>query len=364
MDITLCLLLVCFSNINTEEDTLNAPRLESAERVVAVRGGGYFPVLIRLQDGTLGAVVRGGAPHIGIEGRLDWIHSEDGGKTWSEPAVIVDSEFDDRNPALGQMPDGTIVMAYAEASTYNEKGEFDTSVGAYTKYYVRSTDSGKTWSEKRLLPYSPIKNGSPYGRIVLLPGGTALMPVYGGYDTDYRGQVKVPEGTKHISGILRSTDNGKTWGDFSIISATIHNETSLAYLPDGRLLAMMRTYSDGSIQQSESTDGGYNWSAPSQVTLPNQHPGDLCLLQNGHLLLVHGNRIKPYGVGAAISHNSGKTWESDKRVMVAWTSLNTDCGYPSVVQLDDGTIVMIYYSVGTEDTSDDEMAIVVRYKQK
>ncbi len=50
--------------------------------------------------------------------------------------------------------------------------------------------------------------------------------------------------------------------------------------------------------------------------------------------------------------------------MVAWTSLNTDCGYPSVVQLDDGTIVMIYYSVGTEDISDDEMAIVVRYKPK
>ncbi len=88
------------------------------------------------------------------------------------------------------------------------------------------------------------------------------------------------------------------------------------------------------------------------------------MLQNGNLLLVHGNRNKPYGVGAAISHDSGKTWESDKRLMVAWTSLNTDCGYPSVVQLDDGTIVMIYYSVGTEDISDDEMAIVVRHKQK
>lgn len=76
MNITLCLLLACFSNINAKEDATHAPRLESAERVVAVKGGGYFPVLIRLQDGTLGAVVRGGAPHIGIEGRLDWIHTE------------------------------------------------------------------------------------------------------------------------------------------------------------------------------------------------------------------------------------------------------------------------------------------------
>lgn len=109
--------------------------------------------------------------------------------------------------------------------------------------------------------------------------------------------------------------------------------------------------------------GGYFPVLINQVTLPNQHPGDLCLLQNGHLLLVHGNRIKPYGVGAALSHDGGETWDSDKRLLVAWTSLNTDCGYPSVVQLDDGTIVMIYYSVGTEDISKEEMAIVVRYNK-
>ena len=360
MNLTLCLLLTCLSNTNTEGET-PVPRLESAERVVAVKGGGYFPVLIKMHDGALGAAVRGGAPHLGIEGRLDWIHSEDGGKTWSEPAVIVDSEFDDRNPAVGQMPDGSIVMAYGETNSYNSEGKYDTSVGGFTKYYVRSTDKGKTWSKKRLLPPNPVKGGSPFGRIILLPDGTALMSLYGGYDTDYTGPVEVPEGTGRVIGILRSTDNGETWGDFSIVSATIHNETSLAYLPDGRLLAVMRTYNDASIQQSESTDGGYTWAKPTQVTLPSQHPGDMCLLQNGDLLLVHGNRIKPYGVGALLSHDSGKTWEHDKRFMIAWTSLNTDCGYPSVVQLDDGTIVVIYYSVGTEDISNDEMTIVVRY---
>lgn len=361
MDLALCLLLACLSNANTEENNAIAPRLESAERVVAVKGGGYFPVLIKMQDGSLGAVLRGGAPHVGLEGRLDWVHSEDGGKTWSKPSVIVDSEFDDRNPALGQMSDGTIVMAYAEASTYNAEGKFDTSVGAYTMFYVTSTDGGKTWSEKRLLPPCPIKNGSPYGKIILLPDGTALMPAYGGYDTEYKGPIDIAEGAKHISGIFRSTDNGKTWDDFSVISATDHNETAIAYLPDGRLIAMGRTYSDGSIQQMESTDKGYTWDAPRQVTIPREHPGDLCLLQNGDLLLVHGNRNTPHGVAAIVSRDSGKTWKSEDRFLVAWTSLNTDCGYPSVVQLDDGTIVTMYYTVGTEDISKDEMAIVVRY---
>lgn len=359
MDFTLYLILACFSSAGKDET--DVPRLESAERIVALSGGGYFPVLIRLHDGTLGAVVRGGAPHIGIKGRLDWIYSKDYGKTWSVPSIIVDSEFDDRNPAAGQMPDGTIVVAYAEASTYNSEGNFDTSVGAYTMYYVTSGDNGKTWSKKLLLPPGPIKNGSPYGKIIILPDGTAIMPVYGGYDTQYKGPVEIPVGTKDISGILRSADNGKTWGDFSIVSAADHNETALAYMPDGRLIAMMRTDKDGSLEQSESADGGYNWSKPVPVTSPNQHPADLCLLQNGDLLLVYGNRIKPYGVGGMLSYDSGRNWNRDGRFMIAWTSLNTDCGYPSVVQTDDGTVVTMYYSVGTEDISKEEMAIVVRY---
>ncbi|MEK7396336.1 MAG: exo-alpha-sialidase, partial [Candidatus Poribacteria bacterium] len=342
-----------------DENQIKEVLLETSERVVAVKGGGYFPVLIKLNDGTIGAVVRGGAPHIGIKGRLDWISSDDGGKTWSEPSIIVDSQYDDRNPALGQMKDGTIVMAYAEASTYNDKGDFDTSIGSYDMYYVISKDNGKTWSEKIKLPHGPIKNGSPYGRIILLPDGTALMSAYGSYDNTYIGNLKVPQSTKNVVCILRSKDNGKTWGDFSIISGTDHNETAIAYMPDGRLIAMMRTYKDAYLEQTESVDGGYTWDQSKPVTSPNQHPADLCLLSDNRLLLVYGNRNKPYGVGAMISNDAGKTWESNRRFMIGWTSLNTDCGYPSAVRLDDGAAVIMYYSVGTSDISSDAMAIAV-----
>ena len=57
-------------------------KLEKVERIEAVRDGGYFPVLIRLTNGTLAAVVRGGigARHMGPGGRLDLITSRDGGR--------------------------------------------------------------------------------------------------------------------------------------------------------------------------------------------------------------------------------------------------------------------------------------------
>ena len=349
-------ILVYFADIEKPQ------KLESTEKIIAVSGGGYFPVMIKMQNGWLGAVIRGGASHLGIKGRLDWIYSKDDGQTWSKPSVIVDSEYDDRNPALGQMQDGTIVMAYAEATTYNEKGEFDTSIGTYTMFYVTSSDNGVTWSEKKPLYHGPIKLGSPYGKIVLLPDGTALMPVYGDYNPQYTGALQIPEGTKNISGILRSKDNGNTWGDFSIISATDHNETALLVMPDGKIVAMMRTYSKSDVELSESIDGGYTWSQPKQITRPNEHPADLCLLENGDILLVYGNRNKPYGVGGMLSHDKGETWDSKNRFLVEWTSQNTDCGYPSVIQLDDGNIVVMYYSVGTEERPNEEMAIVARFK--
>jgi len=246
-------------------DELDVPRLRAAERFPAVRGGGYFPVLLKLADGRLGAVVRGGAPHVGLAGRLDWVTSDDGGRTWSAPSVIADSAVDDRNPSAGQMADGTIVVSYSEASTYAPDGSFDTSYGSYDMYYRLSADGGATWSEKRALPRGPIRNGSPYGRTIVLPSGTALMPVYGQPDPDYSGPVALPEGATSLVGILRSTDNGRTWGDLTVVSGK-HNEMSLLALSEAHILAALRTES-GRVDVAESEDGGVRSArlAPSRA---------------------------------------------------------------------------------------------------
>jgi hypothetical protein len=344
-------------------DDLDRPRLESAERIVVVCGGGYFPVLIKLQDGSLGAVVRGGAPHIGIKGRLDWIRSTDGGKTWSPPSVIVDSRWDDRNPALGQMPDGTIVCAYAEAQTYNERGEWDTRAGEYIQFFVTSKNNGQTWSEKQLLYRGPVRGGSPFGRIIVLSDGTALMSMYGDLDPDWQGApTREQNAGQNLCGYVCSRDSGKTWADFHLVSPGGHNEMSLLALSDQRLIAMCRTMG-GAVDQFDSTDGGATWLGPKHVTQASQHPPDLVRLASGKLLLVWGNRREPIGVGSALSDDEGNTWRYDDRVELAWTSNNTDCGYPSLVQLDDGSIVMLYYSVGTEEFGNDELCICVRFTE-
>jgi hypothetical protein len=91
-------------------------------RQVVTKGLGYFPVAISLKNGDVLAVVRGGAAHVGVKGRLDLVRSTDRGKTWSAPWTAVDEQFDDRNPAMGQLKDGTIVLAYVVASGYDATG--------------------------------------------------------------------------------------------------------------------------------------------------------------------------------------------------------------------------------------------------
>jgi len=342
-----------------QRDESGVRQAKGVERVVAVRGEGYFPVIVKLKGGCVGAVIRGGAPHIGVKGRLDWIRSEDGGRSWSKPTVIVDSKWDDRNPSLGQMADGTIVVGYAEASTYDERGKWDTSAGSYDLFYVTSRDGGKTWSEKKKLFPGPIINGSPFGRIIRDRHGTALMAIYGGRNPSYPGPEKLAGEGKDFSGIIRSKDNGGAWGDFSMILAG-HNEASLQLLPDGRLLAVVRT-ERGALSVTESKDDGFHWSPPRKLTERGQHPADICLLRSGALLVTYGNRLRPYGVGCVLSRDHGKTWDYGRRLMLAWDSQNTDCGYPSTIQLDSDTILTMYYSVGTASVPGVAQAICLRY---
>ncbi len=346
----------------TQADESEVPKAEGVERIVAVRGQGYFPVMIRLKDGSLGAVIRGGAPHIGVKGRLDWIRSEDGGRSWSKPSVIVDSKWDDRNPALGQMADGMIVVGYAEASTYDEQGKWDTSAGSYDLFYVTSADDGKTWSPKKELYCGPIINGSAFGRIISDRHGTALMAIYGQRNPSYTGPEKLNGKARDYSGILRSRDNGQTWTDFALILPA-HNEASLQLFPNGKLIAVVRTET-GALSVTESSDDGYHWSPPRELTKRGQHPADACLLKSGSLLITYGNRLRPYGVGCVLSRDGGKTWDYENRRMLAWDSQDTDCGYPSTVQLDDGTILTMYYSVGTQLVPNIAQAICLLYTEK
>lgn len=323
------------------------------ERGFALRGGGYFPLLIKLRDGSLAAVVRGGAPHVGVGGRLDFIRSLDGGKTWSDPKTIVYMPPDSRNPAFGQAPDGTIVIAFAVTGPY-PKGKWQPPLSTrYTLWFTCSDDEGQTWSPVKPLTCSPLPYGSPFGKIVTLPDGRMLLPVY-----------QWDERLRYASYLFSSNDNGKTWCEPTLI-ANDHNETALAVLPDGTILAVMRRR-DNALSESYSYDFGRTWTPPQKLTEPPFHPADVIVLDNHRVLLAFGRRTEPFGAEAVLGEMERKVvrWRWETKTLLEWRASNADCGYPSSAQLDDGTIVTLVYAVGLkEDNLDGPFCIWVRYRE-
>lgn len=329
--------------------------LAGSQEVTVYQNGGLFPVLAVLPENQILGVLRGGAGHLGLTGRIDLVRSADQGRTWMPAAVIADSDLDDRNPALGVSLQGTVLLAYHRTGNYTPDEQYNP--GAFAArgerpvevMLTRSVDGGLTWEQPYPLDLPVLSTGSPYGKIVTLADGTLGMALYGPVDPTL--VPDVPPGTDPLcSYLLRSYDDGRTWGEPSLIGAG-YNETGLLVLPDGTILAAMRGNApDDRLVLTRSTDGGQSWSTPQTLTEPRQHPADLVQLSDGTILLTYGNRTPPYRVEGRVSRNGGHTWLPMLLTLsghlygyTITEPRRTDLGYPSSVVLPDGTGVTVYY---------------------
>ena len=346
--------------------------LPSCERVRVATNKGYFPVLVETANGTLLAVFRDGAAHMGHAGFLVSSRSEDGGRTWSDPVTVVRTrQYDDRNPAVGVSAEGVVVVAYHANGLYNGEGEYlagkeRRDPAAVHTGIVRSYDGGRSWDEPMLYTDATEWDAwSPYGRIVALPGGEMLMPIY----------TEEAENGEHGAYLLRSPDGGTRWGSPSLVGRDV-NELSCCVLLTGRWLAIGRLNSIGAAARGEgkthsmnvrwSDDGGASWNDPVPFAPGARLPADQAVLSDGSVLAVYGYRDAPCGVRARRSNDGGETW-SDNELVIHDTAKTGDCGYPSVA-VKDGWIVVIFYDAGDTSgpwtESDGAFAEVVRFREE
>jgi len=350
--------------IRKPEYLLDVRALHGTREVIAYKDGGLFPVLALANDGTIVAVLRGGAGHLGIEGRLDVVRSRDDGMTWTAPNVVVDSEVDDRNPAFGVSHQGTLILAYARCTNYDSDQNWvreDRVVGedfAWEMMVTRSFDAGLTWEKPVPLGADLPGAVSPFGKIVPLEDHTLLLPIYCYANEALRTLVGRsvdlgPTGNSCVF-VLRSRDDGGTWGDASLLAPGM-NETALAVTGASKVLAVMRDDGAAALHATRSRDGGYTWSPPEPITADREHPADLVLLHDGSVMLVYGNRNPPYRIEGLVSRDGGSSWVD---CMLTFSghlygyagdaSRRTDLGYPSsVVRRGPGGgrgVTMYYYN--------------------
>lgn len=317
-----------------------------------------WPTVLKTRQGRLMVAFSGDRDaHVCPYGKTQMIISDDQGKTWSEPVTINNTPLDDRDAGLIQTPKQTFILSWFTSLAF-ERSSFQNSAAdhrvvppAYNKYFRigekispetkkkwlgcwirRSEDLGKTWGE-------PIKTTikAPHGPRCL-KNGQLLYIGKGIWD---RQQAIVIE---------RSVDDGKTWnlackipnGHFPV---KYMEEPHLVELESGKIIAMIRNEPVDENQcfllQSESTDGGTTWTEMRSTQIWG-YPPHLLQLKNGWLVVSYGYRREPYGERACISKDEGRTWDIANEIILAGAPAR-DLGYPSSVQLDDGSVLTVYY---------------------
>ena len=370
-----CLLITCQCAVQVALADGEHKLTTSDRQVIATSAA--WPAVITLEDGSVAMMYQLARPQRDFDATnvcMMFIRSTDNGKTWSEPVLVgerrgPDGElfeskpdggtisFQERNEAMGQLPSGRIVAAWCRLNYhYNadgsdgeapDVGRIHTNLGVV---HTWSDDLGKTWVEPRYMDLGPFMGPnraiSPHWRIVTLEDGTAIMSLYGDLNPNYDGPVRIPENAQTFAGVMRSTDNGETWSDPSVIMHKQGNlcweESALCLLDSGRLLSHTRTGAHDIVQYT-SDDGGRTWQGPAGVTQGGQQPGGAFQLQSGKLMCTWGNRRAPFGAAAMLSYDGGESWDYANRVSLAWDAPNGNCGYANGTQTQDGTIIVAYY---------------------
>jgi hypothetical protein len=279
-------------------------------------------------------------------GRMMWIRSRDGGKTWTRPKAFPIVHGAAAITDVFQMSDDTMVavalvevfrsLRFNPPNTAVEFARVTADRLPMEQLFFRSSDEGETWQVACRLkgPFLFMTTSHDFaqaadGSLLLL---TAAVPIPAG-------KVWGPGGGRFVSVLMRSSDHASTWSTSSVIGDNNFDveEGALALLPDGSLGFASRPTS----AWFQSRDGGRSWSKPRML-----HVGDGKLFKKGdHLVLPDGTNVilcsgGPGGDGQVFySRNSGKTWIKPARNR--GFQFDPLAYYPDACVLEDGSILAV-----------------------
>ncbi len=343
-----------------------APKIEVLERrVISWKPPLYhgWPTLTRRQNGELLLVFSGGREkHVCPFGRVELMRSQDEGRTWRWPQVLIDGPIDDRDAGVVETAKGSILvttftsLAYesalhrAEQAKPGQPGAFEDGKtlaewqAAHSRitaeqrqselgtWMIRSPDGGVTWSARYAVPVN-----SPHGPVALRDGRL----IYAGKALWKDDRV----------GVCESKDDGLTWEWLATIvprpgdDPKQYHELHAVEATNGTLIVHIRNHNQpnaGETLQTESTDGGKTWSPPHSINVWGL-PSHLLRLRDGRLLMSYGHRRAPLGNQVRLSTDNGRMWSES--LMLNDDAKSGDMGYPSTVECDDGSLVTVWYEL-------------------
>lgn len=251
-------------------------------------------------------------------------YSDDGGKSWVDPFIIVDT-YDDS------------IRAFDPFLHINSRGELVWYWwrGSNWQMTVPNPDAAPediTWSTPVIT--GPDNLGACIQEPVRLSDGSLAICRQNGYMA------------KDIDFIV-SSDEGRTWRKRGTAISKAEQDSSEARvleLSDGTLWLLGRVPggAGGGVQRWVSTDSGWSWSEPEyELGAPFIGPGSRFAVEklaSGNIIIVsHNTTSSRTDLTVWMSEDGGKTWPYNMLI-----DDRTNVSYPELDQAADGTIYLIY----------------------
>ncbi len=220
--------------------------------------------------------------------------------------------------------------------------------GVFSFFYV-SYDRCRSWEGPYRLPMFGQTGVAARSDAIIQGEREALFFLTANKSDGEEGKVicvKTADGAQSfelLSGVGGEPAEPAERGDFAIMPASTQ-------LPGGRILCAIRCRQGASglswIDLHASDDGGRSWqylNRPSSFREAGHggNPPALQRLPDGRLVLIYGNRDRPYTIAARISEDDGLSWSGE--ITLRAGGANGDMGYARAVLLDDGTVLAAYY---------------------
>lgn len=237
------------------------------------------------------------------------------------------------NPVLFAMPNDELILFY----------KVGTTVGDWQGCMVKSTDGGRTWGPREMLPkgfIGPVKN-----KPELIDNQLVCASSTEGKWWTFHVELFNPKtGTWKFVGPIEAdsallTDDGKMHPIKCI-------QPSILRLADGRLKVLMRTH-NGKLAESYSHDGGASWSRVELSDIPNNQSGtDAVTLNDGRHALVYNNfetiMGTPKGVRTPLSLALSADGEHFSHTLTLEDSPISQYSYPAIIEGRDGSLHVVY----------------------
>ena len=232
-------------------------------------------------------------------------------------------------------PSESWVVEWTERFTEDdwEKSELTWARGYHGLYAHLSTDGGKTFSQTTKINCNPYVDGYSRTGVIELSDGRVAYAV-----TENHAQ-------SNDTFILSSVDGGQTWDPPALITDSSQGkfeEPDIAEVAPGEIYCILREDSTGFLHDCRSLDGGQSWSIPKRTPMFGL-PGHLLILQDGRLFCSYGRRDAPFGIRACLSDDGGRTWQTDREIVIRDDFPNDDLGYPTAIEYEPGKLFVCYY---------------------